>query len=161
MDREGAEVPEVGWCVPGEDAGMEVLMGSQDGFLTKRLRNYSTDRNNPVKPKALSGLSPYLHFGQISAQRCALEARKVRSTYPQVHKPFECSFLFLLPLVHTCFVCSLKAVDTFLEELIVRRELSDNFCYYQPHYDSLEGAWEWARKSLMDHASDKREHTYS
>ncbi|CAN6895927.1 unnamed protein product [Brassica oleracea] len=134
--REGAEVPEVEWSVPGEDAGMEVLMGSQDGFLTKRLRNYSTDRNNPVKPKALSGLSPYLHFGQISAQRCALEARKVRSTYPQ-------------------------AVDTFLEELIVRRELSDNFCYYQPHYDSLEGAWEWARKSLMDHASDKREHTYS
>ncbi|KAG5390935.1 hypothetical protein IGI04_032476 [Brassica rapa subsp. trilocularis] len=134
--REGAEVPEVEWCVPGEDAGMEVLMGSQEGFLTKRLRNYSTDRNNPVKPKALSGLSPYLHFGQVSAQRCALEARKVRSTYPQ-------------------------AVDTFLEELIVRRELSDNFCYYQPHYDSLEGAWEWARKSLMDHASDKREHTYS
>ncbi|KAG2319978.1 hypothetical protein Bca52824_013191 [Brassica carinata] len=119
--REGAEVPEVEWCVPGEDAGME---------------NYSTDRNNPVKPKALSGLSPYLHFGQISAQRCALEARKVRNTYPQ-------------------------AVDTFLEELIVRRELSDNFCYYQPHYDSLDGAWEWARNSLTDHASDKREHTYS
>ncbi|CAN7134349.1 unnamed protein product [Brassica rapa subsp. narinosa] len=134
--REGAEVPEVEWCVPGEDSGMEVLMGRQEGFLTKRLRNYSTDRNNPVKPKALSGLSPYLHFGQISAQRCALEARKVQKTYPQ-------------------------AVDTFLEELIVRRELSDNFCYYQPHYDSLEGAWEWARKSLMDHASDKREHTYS
>ncbi|WZZ11218.1 hypothetical protein YC2023_097139 [Brassica napus] len=134
--REGAEVPEVEWCVPGEDSGMEILMGRQEGFLTKRLRNYSTDTNNPVKPKALSGLSPYLHFGQVSAQRCALEARKVRSAYPQ-------------------------AVDTFLEELIVRRELSDNFCYYQPHYDSLEGAWEWARKSLMDHASDKREHTYS
>uniref|UniRef100_M4DJU8 Deoxyribodipyrimidine photo-lyase n=1 Tax=Brassica campestris TaxID=3711 RepID=M4DJU8_BRACM len=67
--REGAEVPEVEWCVPGEDSGMEVLMGRQEGFLTKRLRNYSTDRNNPVKPKALSGLSPYLHFGQISAQR--------------------------------------------------------------------------------------------
>lgn len=94
MDREGAEVPEVEWCVPGEDSGMEVLMGRQEGFLTKRLRNYSTDRNNPVKPKALSGLSPYLHFGQISAQRCALEARKVQKTYPQVHKPFECSFLF-------------------------------------------------------------------
>ncbi|CAH2038127.1 unnamed protein product [Thlaspi arvense] len=134
--REGAEVPEIEWCVPGEDAGMEVLMGSKDGFLTKRLKNYSTDRNNPVKPKALSGLSPYLHFGQISAQRCAVEARKVRSAYPQ-------------------------AVDTFLEEMIVRRELSDNFCYYQPHYDSLMGAWEWARKSLMDHASDKREHIYS
>ena len=49
----------------------------------------------------------------------------------------------------------------FLEELIVRRELADNFCFYQPHYDSLEGAWEWARKTLMDHASDKREHIYT
>lgn len=63
---------------------MEVLMGSKNGFLTKRLRNYSTDRNNPLKPGALSGLSPYLHFGQISAQRCALEARAVRKNYPQV-----------------------------------------------------------------------------
>ncbi|OMO69158.1 hypothetical protein COLO4_29220 [Corchorus olitorius] len=54
---------------------MEVLMGNKDGFLTKRLKNNSTDRNIPLKPKALSCLSPYLHFGKISAQRCALEAR--------------------------------------------------------------------------------------
>ncbi|XP_047319817.1 deoxyribodipyrimidine photo-lyase [Impatiens glandulifera] len=134
--REGAEVPEVDWCEPGECAAMEVLMGSGNGFLTKRLKSYSADRNNPLKPKALSGLSPYLHFGQIAAQRCAIEAKKVRNICPQ-------------------------AVDTFLEELIVRRELADNFCFYQPHYDSLEGAWEWARKTLKDHASDKREHTYT
>lgn len=134
--RKGAEVPEILWCEPGEDAAMEVLMGNKSGFLKSRLKNYSTDRNNPLKPKALSGLSPYLHFGQISTQRCALEAKKVRNLYPQ-------------------------AVDTFLEELIVRRELADNFCYYQPKYDSVEGAWEWARKTLMDHASDKREHAYT
>lgn len=54
-----------------------------------------------------------------------------------------------------------KAVDVFLEELIVRRELADNFCFYQPHYDSLQGVWEWARKTLTDHASDKREHVYT
>lgn len=59
-------------------------MGSKNGFLTKRLKNYSTDRNNPLKPGALSGLSPYLHFGQISAQRCALEAKKIRKDCPQV-----------------------------------------------------------------------------
>ncbi|VFQ93288.1 unnamed protein product [Cuscuta campestris] len=134
--RKGAEVPELEWCEPGEHAAMEVLMGIKDGFLTKRIKNYSTDRNNPFKPKALSGLSPYLHFGQISAQRCALEARKIQKSYA-------------------------KAVDTFLEELIVRRELADNFCYYQPQYDSLQGAWEWARKTLMEHASDKREHIYT
>ncbi|KAJ8526826.1 hypothetical protein K7X08_029303 [Anisodus acutangulus] len=134
--RKGAEVPEIEWCEPGEDAALEVLMGGKKGFLTTRLKNYSTDRNNPLKPQALSGLSPYLHFGQISAQTCALEARKVRKNYTQ-------------------------AVDTFLEEMIVRRELADNFCYYQPQYDSLLGAWEWARKTLMEHASDKREHIYT
>ncbi|XP_057449869.1 deoxyribodipyrimidine photo-lyase [Lotus japonicus] len=131
----GAEVPEVDWCVPGEIAAMEVLMGSKNGFLTKRLKSY-LDRNNPCKTTALSGLSPYLHFGQISAQRCALEARKLRTSCPQ-------------------------AADAFLEELVVRRELADNFCYYQPQYDSLQGAWDWARKTLLDHAADKREHIYS
>ena len=63
---------------------MEVLMGRKDGFLTKRLKSYAIDRNNPLKPRGLSGLSPYLHFGQISAQRCALEARNVRKLNPQV-----------------------------------------------------------------------------
>nr|AAQ10672.1 type II CPD photolyase [Stellaria longipes] len=134
--KQGAEVPEIDWCEPGETAALEVLMGEKDGFLTKRLKKYGTDRNIPLKPRALSGLSPYLHFGQISAQRCALEARQVRKLSPE-------------------------SVDTFLEELIVRRELADNFCYYQPHYDSIKGAWDWARKTLMDHASDKREHLYT
>ncbi|KAF6168827.1 hypothetical protein GIB67_042134 [Kingdonia uniflora] len=134
--RKGAEVPELEWCVPGEAAAFQLLSGIKDGFLSKRLYNYSTDRNNPLKPKGLSGLSPYLHFGQISAQRCALEARSLRELHPQ-------------------------SVDAFLEELIVRRELSDNFCFYQPHYDSLLGAWEWARKTLMDHAPDKRQHLYT
>ncbi|KAK3041036.1 hypothetical protein RJ639_026833 [Escallonia herrerae] len=134
--RKGAEVPEINWCEPGEDAALEALMGAKNGFLTTRLKNYSSDRNNPLKPKGLSGLSPYLHFGQIAAQRCALEARRVRKLSPQ-------------------------AVDAFLEELIVRRELADNYCLYQPQYGSLQGAWEWARKSLMDHASDKREHIYT
>lgn len=132
----GAEVPEIVWCEPGEHAALEALKGTTDGFLTTRLKNYSTDRNNPSKPKGLSGLSPYLHFGQIAAQRCALEANKVRKVCPQ-------------------------AVDSFLEELIVRREIADNFCFYQPKYDSIEGAWEWARKTLMDHTSDKREHIYT
>lgn len=69
---------------------MEVLIGNKSGFLKSRLKNYSTDRNNPLKPKALSGLSPYLHFGQISTQRCALEAKKVRNLYPQVCQILTC-----------------------------------------------------------------------
>ncbi|KAI5059373.1 hypothetical protein GOP47_0025692 [Adiantum capillus-veneris] len=134
--KKGAEVPEVKWCEPGEDAAMELLLGKKKGFLTVRIRNYADDRNDPAKTAALSGLSPYLHYGQISAQRCALEGRKVRRT-------------------HT------KAIDAFLEELVIRRELADNYCFYQPHYDSLQGAYEWARNTLLAHASDKREYIYT
>jgi hypothetical protein len=40
--------------------------------------------------------------------------------------------------------------NAFLEELIVRGSLADNFCYYQPHYDSVDAAPQWAQQSLHD-----------
>ena len=42
-----------------------------------------------------------------------------------------------------------------------RRELSDNFCLYNPDYDTLNGAKDWAKQSLEKHASDPREFTYT
>lgn len=47
----------------------------------ERLSIYNTKRNNPNFPKALSQLSPFLHFGHLSAQRAALEASKLRSKF--------------------------------------------------------------------------------
>ena len=40
---------------------------------------------------------------------------------------------------------------SFVEELVVRRELSDNFCLYNAHYDSLAGAADWAKTTLNLH----------
>ena len=40
-----------------------------------------------------------------------------------------------------------------MEEAVVRRELSDNFCLYNKNYDSLKGAKGWAQESLEKHAS--------
>ena len=84
----------------------------------------------------MSGLSPYYHFGQLAAQRAALEVKKHKKAAPE-------------------------SVDSFLEESIVRRELSDNFCFYEDNYDSLSCASGWARESLAKHAKDKREHVYT
>jgi deoxyribodipyrimidine photo-lyase len=64
-------VPEVDWLLPGEKAAADIL----DQFLTTKLSTYSSKRNDPNE-YAVSHLSPYLHFGQISAQRVALEVRK-------------------------------------------------------------------------------------
>ncbi len=42
----------------------------------------------------------------------------------------------------------------------MRRELADNFCYYQKDYDNLNGCYDWARKTLNDHRNDKRPYVY-
>ncbi len=81
-------------------------------------------------------MSPYLHFGQISPLYVALQvtgARGIKATNQ----------------------------DAYLEELAVRRELSMNYCLYNPHYDSYEGLPEWAKKTLKAHRKDKREYTYT
>ena len=66
----------VEWAKPGYKAGIKVL----DDFIKIRLRDYDTDRNDPNK-NALSNLSPWLHFGQISAQRSILEVKKYSSKF--------------------------------------------------------------------------------
>lgn len=45
----------------------------------------------------------------------------------------------------------MDGVDSFVEEAVVRRELSENFCYYQKNYDRVEGAYNWAITTLNDH----------
>lgn len=132
----GASVPEVLWLTPGAAAATQSLAA----FLEPaRLKKYATKRNDPCDPSAQSNLSPYLHFGQLGAQRAALEAAKRRSSSS-----------------------TRESVEAFLEELVVRKELSDNFCHFEPDgYDSLDGAAAWARESLELHASDPREFTYS
>ena len=44
---------------------------------------------------------------------------------------------------------------------MVRKELSDNFCFYNENYDTITGASNWAQTTLNDHRSDKREYTYT
>ncbi len=88
------------------------------------------DRNDPTKP-GQSNLSPYFHFGQLAPQRAALAT-------PQAGE-------------HS---------DSFLEELIIRRELSDNFTFYNDHYDSFDGLAAWAQQTLNDHRGDPRDHIY-
>jgi deoxyribodipyrimidine photo-lyase len=99
-------------------------------FLYNKLDTYFTQRNDPTK-NAISNLSPYLHFGQISAQRVAFEVEKAKS--------------------------DIKSKESFLDELIVRKELADNFCYYNPFYDKFVGFPAWAKETLNSHRHDQRD----
>lgn len=124
----------VTWAKPGTLNGYRMLFE----FITQRLAKFDEDRNDPTK-NGLSCLSPYFHFGQVSVQRvilCLTRDKALRK---------KCA----------------KSVDGYIEEAVVRRELSDNFCFYNPDYDNIEGAADWAKKTLNEHRRDKREHLYT
>ncbi|MCX7965796.1 MAG: deoxyribodipyrimidine photo-lyase, partial [Syntrophorhabdaceae bacterium] len=120
----------VSWIKPGEREAYRVM----ENFIKKGLNLYHIKRNDP-NFDGQSSLSPYLHFGQISAQRIALEIEKAD--------------------------ISNEAKKVFLEELIIRRELSDNYCFYNENYDRFEGFPLWAKKTLNEHRKDKRPYVYS
>ena len=54
-----------------------------------------------------------------------------------------------------------ESKKAFLEELIVRKELADNFCFYNKNYDNIEGFPDWAKKTLNEHKNDLRSYIYS
>ncbi|NYT07837.1 MAG: deoxyribodipyrimidine photolyase, partial [Methanomicrobiales archaeon] len=111
--------------------GERAAHGLLDRFITERLDRYASGRNDP-NADALSCMSPYLHFGQISPLDIAL--RITATGHPDA--------------------------GVYLEELIVRRELAMNFVFYNPGYDRYEGLPGWAKKTLGEHAGDIREYSY-
>jgi deoxyribodipyrimidine photo-lyase len=103
-------------------------------FIRQGLPAYNTDRNHPQK-QGTSRLSPYLHFGNISPLRIALEARKAGEQG----------------------TVSPATVERFLEQLIGWRELAVLFVRHEPDYDNWECAAPWARQTLVEHAGDPRQ----
>ncbi|KAJ8904901.1 hypothetical protein NDN08_001415 [Rhodosorus marinus] len=103
-------------------------------FLDTRLKHYGK-RNEP-SVDITSNMSPYLHYGNISPIEIALKVRPLRKKYPD-------------------------EVKSFLEELIVRRELAFNLVFYNDAYDSFDVIPNYAKITLMEHADDKRPYLYT
>jgi len=101
-------------------------------FLRNKLEYFADLRNDPTLDY-VSHMSPYLHFGQISPLYIALEAQQTVGA----------------------------GKEAFLEELIVRRELSHNFVFYNDHYDTFACLPPWVHRTLNFHSKDKRDYVYS
>ncbi len=101
-------------------------------FIANDLDVFETQRNDPAHDR-LSKMSPYLHFGQVSPLEIVLEIMKSQS----------------------------PGSEAFIEELVVRRELSMNFVYFNMDYDNIECLPNWAKETLDLHALDPREYNYS
>ena len=133
----------------GEKAAHEQLKD----FLNDDLSTYARSRNN-IAIEGQTQLSPYLHFGQLSSLRVALEtlyaadARPLLFDQARMASPGDDS-------------SKVDGMNALFEEMIVRKELSDNFCFYSKQYKDLTAAPEWAQKTLAEHADDPRQFQYS
>ena len=138
-------LPAIDWIHPGEQAAKLAVKR----FLDERLQDYDQQRNNALVD-GQSNLSPYLHYGMISAQYV------VQQVIEAVGRPIQ-------TLVDKEKNGSARAdsAAAFIEELVVRRELADNFCYYNKHYDTPKCFPDWAQRSHEKHARDEREHVYT
>ena len=101
-------------------------------FIQQKHSLFSELRNDPSK-EYCSNMSPYLHFGQISPLSIALKNHAINDSN----------------------------TEAYLEELIIRRELSMNYVYYNSKYDSFYGLPSWAKTTLLRHVKDSRNYIYT
>jgi deoxyribodipyrimidine photo-lyase len=126
---DAAEVSREVKAAEGAEGGRAAGLRRLEQFVQKGLHGYAEGRNEPAA-NATSGLSPYLHFGHLGAAEIALAAQG--SDAPRAD------------------------LDAFVEELLVRRELSYNFVARTAQHDSLEAIPPWARETLRKHEKDDR-----
>lgn len=114
--------------------GLEAARARLDDFCTDVLPDYAERRNEPADEHGSSRMSPYLHFGHISAAEVARTVRARGEAEP---------------------------VAKYLDELLTWRELSLNFCLRNRHFATLDGLPDWVRQNMARHAADPRAFTYT
>jgi deoxyribodipyrimidine photo-lyase len=148
MDLEGIEIQEVDAVLAALEIDDDAVPPSPiftggtshakqrfEAFLEKSLAVYDRNSNQPQQ-NDVSGMSPYLHFGQISPIWLALKVQRRQKDCPE-------------------------GAAAYLEELVVRRELAINYVHYTSDYDRYSALPSWARKTLQEHRGDERPDLYS
>ncbi|MBI3792993.1 MAG: deoxyribodipyrimidine photo-lyase [Gemmatimonadetes bacterium] len=123
-------VPRVTTIASGRAAGLARLAA----FVHDALPDYEERRGEPTDTDGSSRLSPYLHFGQVSAAEVARAA---------------------LATGHAA------ATEKFLDELLTWRELSLNFCVRNPRFGTLHALPPWIHDTMRKHVKDPREALYT
>jgi deoxyribodipyrimidine photo-lyase len=128
-------------------------VATMKAFIDKRLDRYADDRSEPSM-EGSSGLSAYLHFGQVSVHQILAEIAEKESWSPQLigsrRSGQRDGWWQMSP-----------AAESFLDELITWREVGFNMCWQRDDYDQFSSLPEWAKETLQKHAKDKRPSVYT
>lgn len=142
VDLESASIPDlVASCAIDHSIGpvSHTTGGSLAGyqrwaaFRDRRLKRYAKNRNDALNADAVSRLSAYLHYGQISPFRLAREAAEIGG----------------------------DGAAKYLDELLVWRELSYAWCFHRRDHDRITALPDWALESLREHQADARPVSHS
>lgn len=122
-------------------------------FIENVLEDYGEKRNRPDDGTG-SGLSPYLHFGNISAHEVFLEVmRRERWSCDDVVPPNNGRRAGWWGIG--------DSAEAFLDQLVTWRELGYQFCHHRDDHDQWGSVPRWARETLELHSRDPRESLYS
>ena len=122
-------------------------------FLSGALDRYHTDANHPDR-EATSGLSPYLHFGHISAHEIFAGVASREGWHPDRTVPPATGS-------RTGWWGMRPGAEAFLDQLVTWRELGYNRCYLRHDHGRYESLPAWAVQTLEQHAPDPRPHVYT
>lgn len=135
------------------EGGTSAAEAALRSFFTSKLSRYPDERNQP-EADVSSGLSPWLHFGQISTHQIFVELTRQEDWHPgklsESAKGSKASWWGMS-----------EAAEAFLDELITWRELGFNMCWQSSDYDHYESLPEWAQTTLAEHEADVRQYVYS
>ncbi|MEZ6187569.1 MAG: deoxyribodipyrimidine photolyase [Planctomycetota bacterium] len=133
--------------------GSEAAAARLEAWLARGLPRYHQDRNQPEEQVA-SGLSPYLHFGHLSAHAVFAALVEREGWSPDALEPGgkgqREGWWRMSP-----------EAEGFLDELITWRELGYNMTSQREDYADYGSLPDWARQTLEEHARDPRDHVYT
>jgi deoxyribodipyrimidine photo-lyase len=138
---------------PVAQAGGEAAaLGRLRAWLRDGLARYVDERNQPLSG-ATSELSPYLHFGHVSAWE----------VFSAVAKAEGWTLDRLSPRAdgrRSGWWGMGASAEAFVDQLVTWRELGFNFCAFRDDAAELDSLPDFARETLARHAGDAREHVY-
>lgn len=135
------------------EGGSRAAQRQMKQFLAERIPQYADARNQPQQEVA-SGLSPYLHFGHISAHEVFAATMQREAWTPDKLAPKATGS-------SSGWWGVSEPAESFLDELITWREVGYNMAFQRSDHTRYSSLPAWAQATLAEHASDPREHVYS
>ena len=133
--------------------GTAVAQALLKEFVKNKLESYLEERNE-LDCNVASGLSPYLHFGHLSAHQVFSEIAQQQGWSPE-HLGLRATG------GRTGWWGVSRAAEAFFDQLVTWRELGLNFCSQRKDYDQFDSLPEWAQKTLRVHSRDPRAYVYT